>query len=81
MIRYLVPVQRDQDVEDFFLRETTIDLLEENHFESEENMRTSIEQLESSIAKIHKNADMKSIVLEAPVSIIEMNMKRLIIQK
>ena len=58
LIQYLVPLQSERDVEDFILRPIQNSM--DDHFESEENMRSAVEQLESSIAKIHKNADIEA---------------------
>ena len=58
LIQYLVPLQRDQDIEDFISRPTHNEI--EDRYESEGNMRAAIEQLESSIAKIHKNVDLEA---------------------
>jgi hypothetical protein len=58
LIKYLVPLQRDKDIEDFILPQNHPEL--DDHFESEENMREAIKQLQTSYAKIHKNADVEA---------------------
>ena len=58
LIKYLVPLQRDKDIEDFILPQNHPEL--DDHFESEENMREAIKQLQASYAKIHKNADVEA---------------------